>query len=265
MWGWEWMGTWNLLNCDKVSLRVKRREQLATFPRYENPAFLGKCEVELAGNLINGAFVRELLIENEGALAKLDVDPAAASAPGHMVALLKSALKNEMEAAEIAASWVESTPETAVKLALARHAGDEARHYELLLAEATRIGMDLSGFEPLNPPSPVLAYLQTLKTSVERVAAALVAREAMGARRNAQFMKFLQANKCDGLVALYRDVINPDEERHHRCGCQLLAKLAASAEDQQRARSAAARLLAIGERMREVFLEKTGATVMPGC
>ena len=40
------------------------------------------------GNLINeGTFVRKLLSENEGALAKLDVDSTPAGAPGGIGAL----------------------------------------------------------------------------------------------------------------------------------------------------------------------------------
>src|SRR5207253_10874852 len=70
------------------------------------------------------------------------------------------------------------------KLALARHAGDEARHYQLLAEKVRALGVSLEGFDPLAPPSPVLAYLRTLDTAVERVAAALVAREAMGDRKS---------------------------------------------------------------------------------
>lgn len=219
----------------------------------------------MIANLTTGAaFVDELLQQNERILSKLDADPGPGTA-SNMGALIKAALKNEMEAADVAALWVASAPEIDVKLALAQHAGDEARHYVLVADKAQKMGLDLTGFDPLDPPSPVLEFLRTLNASVERVAAALVTREAMGARRNIQFLKFLEANKYDGLVKLYRDIINPDEERHHRIGCELLAKLATTAEDQQRARSAASRLLEIGDRMRDGFLQKTGASVMPGC
>ncbi len=218
---------------------------------------------------MNGrAFVEQLKAENETLLSKLDAAPALA-APGEattlLVALLKMALKNEIEAAAVAAEWVASTPELDAKLALARHAGDEARHYQLLIEKARERGLAVESFDPLNPPSPVLEYLRTLNTTVERLAAALVAREAMGARRNAQFLKFLEAVGQKELAQLYRDVINPDEDRHHRAGCELLARLAVSADAQQAARSAAHRLLEIGDRVRTAAIEKTGAPVVPGC
>ncbi len=214
------------------------------------------------------AFVEQLKAENERLLGKLDAAPLVGPESGatpHLVALLKIALKNEVEAAEIAAEWVPTTPELDAKLLLARHAGDEARHYQLLEEKVRVMGVDLAGYDPLDPPSPVLQYLRTLETTVERLAAALVAREAMGARRNAQFLKFLESVGESEIAQLYREVINPDEERHHRAGCRVLAQLATTREAQERARHAAARLLAIGDQVREATMKKTGATVVPGC
>ena len=69
------------------------------------------------------AFVEQLKAENEKLLSKLDVAPAIGAQAGGaagLAALLKMALKNEIEAAEIAAEWVATTPELEAKLALAR-------------------------------------------------------------------------------------------------------------------------------------------------
>src|SRR5207245_1855338 len=93
------------------------------------------------GKLVQGivsmdgkAFVEQLKAENEKFLSKLDAVPlmnslsaAKGGAIGALAALLKIALKNEIEAAEIAASWVPTTPEIDAKLALARHAGRGAK------------------------------------------------------------------------------------------------------------------------------------------
>ena len=211
-------------------------------------------------------FVEQLKAENEKWLAKLDAAPVMTRqsagprrAGAALAGLLKMALKNEMEAAEIAAEWITTTPELEVKLALTRHAGDEARHYQLLGEKAVALGISLEDFDPLNPASPVLTYLRTLETSVERIAAGLVAREAMGARRNAQFLRFLEAIGQKELAQLYRDIINPDEERHH------LARLAVTVDEQKVARRAARRVLEIGDQARTAALAKTGAPVVPGC
>lgn len=215
-------------------------------------------------------FVAQLKRENEELLRKIDEAPEAANAgspagPDMLASLLKIALKNEIEAAEIAAEWVATTPELHAKLALARHAGDEARHYQLVEERVRAMGISLDDFRPLDPPSPVLVYLRTLNTTVERVAAALVAREAMGGRRNAQFLAFLQAAGQRPLAILYRDVINPDEDLHHLAGCELLAQLASTPATQEAARRAARGLLEIGNRVREAALAQTGAPVIPGC
>jgi hypothetical protein len=212
-------------------------------------------------------FVAKLKAENEAILSKIDEPPLSSGIPkGELLAtLVKMALKNEIEAAEIAAEWVSSTPELKAKLALARHAGDEARHYQLIEEKARAMGIALDGFRPLDPPSPVLNYLRTLTTTPERVAAALVAREAMGGRRNVQFLAFLDRIGQRDLAALYRDVINPDEDRHHRSGCAVLAELAKTPETQQAARRAALGLLETGDRVRSNALQSTGAPVIPGC
>ncbi len=212
-------------------------------------------------------FVGKLKAENEAILAKIDEPPISSAIPnGELLAtLVKMALKNEIEAAEIAAEWVSTTPELNAKLALACHAGDEARHYQLIEEKARGIGISLDGFRPLDSPSPVLTYLRTLKTTPERIAGALVAREAMGGRRNVQFLAFLDSiGQCE-LAALYRDVINPDEDRHHLSGCAVLAELASSPEAQQAARRAALGLLETGDRVRSNALRSTGAPVIPGC
>jgi hypothetical protein len=111
----------------------------------------------------------------------------------------------------------------------------------------------------------VLKYLRTLTTTPERIAAALVAREAMGGRRNVQFLAFLDRIGQRDLAALYRDVINPDEDLHHRSGCAVLAELASAPEAQQAARRAALGLLETGDRVRSNALQTTGAPVIPGC
>ncbi len=212
-------------------------------------------------------FVNKLKAENEAILAKIDEPPISSGIPkGELLAaLVKMALKNEIEAAEIAAEWVSTTQELPAKLALARHAGDEARHYQLIEEKARAMGISLDGFRPLEPPSPVLNYLRKLTTTPERIAAALVAREAMGGRRNVQFLAFLDRIGQRELAALYRNVINPDEDRHHRSGCAVLAELATVPEAQQAARRAALGLLETGDRVRSNALESTGAPVIPGC
>src|SRR5437879_9674977 len=212
-------------------------------------------------------FLHKMKAEHEALLAKIDEPPIASGIPKSelLATLVKMALKNEIEATEIAAEWVSTTPEIHAKLALARHAGDEARHYQLIEEKAGAMGISLDGFRPLDPPSPVLTYLRTLTTTPERIAAALVAREAMGGRRNVQFLAFLDHIGQRELAALYRDVINPDEDRHHHSDGKVMAELATAAEPQQAARRAALGLLETGDRVRSNAHQSTGVPVRPGC
>ena len=63
-------------------------------------------------------FVNKLKAENEAILAKIDEPPISSGIPKSelLATLVKMALKNEIEATEIAAEWVSTTPEIHAKL-----------------------------------------------------------------------------------------------------------------------------------------------------
>src|SRR5579863_8635703 len=97
-------------------------------------------------------FVAELIRENDELLARLA--PAATLAnevAGDLAPakLLRVALKNEIEASEIAAMWLPSAGSVALKLALARQAGDEAKHYVCIEERLRALGDNLAGYDPL--------------------------------------------------------------------------------------------------------------------
>jgi len=96
-------------------------------------------------------FVGELQKYVSERLASLDLlkdDESGSGDRPEVIRRLKVALKNELEAAELAAYWIPSTPEVDVKLALARQAGDEARHYHLIEKHLESMGVNLAGFNP---------------------------------------------------------------------------------------------------------------------
>src|SRR2546423_14835501 len=95
------------------------------------------------------AFFQELenyVTERLSALDLLKEPSIGAVDRMEIVRRLKMALKNELEASEIAAVWIPSTPEVEVKLALARQAGDEGKHYRLIEEHLSGMGVDLGGF-----------------------------------------------------------------------------------------------------------------------
>jgi hypothetical protein len=211
------------------------------------------------------SFLAELDTQNRVALDRLGL--AASAEPGDDVTvarLLFVALKNEIEATECAAGWIATTPEMDVKLALARQTGDEAKHYRLIEKRISDLGLDPAGFDP-SPRSPMLGYLVSLSTTVERVAAGQFTREAIAVVRNEEFIHFCESRGDAETAALYREVIQPDEHHHHQLGRRLLLRLAVSDEAQAKARAAAQRTLALAEELQEIARMKAGVSRAPGC
>ncbi|MDP9001936.1 MAG: ferritin-like domain-containing protein [Myxococcota bacterium] len=210
-------------------------------------------------------FLAELDAQNRDALDRIGA--AAAREPGDDVTVAKLlilALKNEIEATECAAGWIATTPEIEVKLALARQAGDEAKHYRLIEKRLSELGVDTSEFNPA-PRSPMLEYLTSLAKTVERVAAGQFTREALAVVRNEEFVRFCASRGDHATAAIYREVIQPDERHHHELGRRLLAKLAVDDDAQELARAASHRTLELAEELQEIARMKLGISHAPGC
>jgi 1,2-phenylacetyl-CoA epoxidase catalytic subunit len=214
------------------------------------------------------SFVAELDAENRRALDRIAEAACAGPAAAELTVsrLLVFALKNEIEATECAAAWIPSTPEIAVKLALARQAGDEAKHYRLIEKRLGELGVDTQGHDPLAPgKSPLLGWLLTLEGTVARVAAGPFTREALAVVRNAEFVRFCHEQGDGATARLYEETIQPDERHHHELGRRLLVELATSEESQRVAREASRRVLAMAEELQEIARLKLGISRVPGC
>lgn len=211
-------------------------------------------------------FLDELDARNRRALARIEAatkgeGDASLSVPR----LLKMALKNELEATEIAALWLVDTPELDAKMALARQCGDEARHFRLINERLTALAIDTTGIDPRSGgPTPLYVYLSGLKTTVERVAAGQFTREALALVRNQAFIEYCEASGDSTTAALYRDVIQPDEQHHHELGRRLLERYATKPDLQAKAREAAERTLELAEELQEIARLK-GIVCAPGC
>jgi hypothetical protein len=211
------------------------------------------------------AFIAELDAQTRAALDRIGASAAREPAADVTVAkLLLLALKNEIEATECAAGWIATTAELDVKLALARQAGDEAKHFRLIQKRLGELGVDARAFDP-GPPSPMLAYLGSLTTTVERIAAGQFTREALAVVRNDEFVRYCVDRGDETTAALYRDVIQPDELHHHELGRRLLADLAVSEAAHGLARRATQRTLELAEELQEIAHMKMGVSRAPGC
>jgi uncharacterized ferritin-like protein (DUF455 family) len=214
-------------------------------------------------------FVARLDAENRALLARLDPDETLkpeAEGDLSVANLLKIALKNEIEATEIAARWLVTTDAIDVKLALARQVGDEAKHYRMISERLRELGVDPRTVNPLAKGyGPLFSYLDTLTTTVERVAAGQFTREAIAVVKNRQFIEFCERAGDAETAALYRDVIEPDERYHHELGRTLLLRLATTEALQEAARHAARRTLELAEELQAAALRTAGIHHAPGC
>ena len=128
------------------------------------------------------------------------------------------ALKNELEATECAAGGFGTTREIDVKLALARQAGDEAKHYRLIEKRLAELGVDASAYESRAAvAAPAVPGVARDDGRARRRRAV----HARGARRRAKrgVRALLRGPRATTpTAALYRDVIQPDERHHHELG-----------------------------------------------
>jgi len=214
-------------------------------------------------------FVAGLDEENQARLHGLEPDATLTpevKGPLNVPNLLKVALRNEAEATLIAGRWLASCDDVKLMLALARQAADEAKHYELIAKRLGALGFDADTFDPLaGGVGPLTRYLETLTTSVERVAAGQFTREAIAIVKNRQFIDFCERVGDKETAALYRDVIEPDERHHHELGRRTLLRLATTPAAQEAARRAARSTLELAEELQKKALTTAGIHHAPGC
>jgi 1,2-phenylacetyl-CoA epoxidase catalytic subunit len=208
------------------------------------------------------ATLRQVLAVRDVALSGIE----GAVGRADMRTLLHGALRAEFEASQIAALWMPTTPELEAKIALARQAGDEARHFMLIEGRLKDLGEGPDGEPALAMgPSPLYRYMETLETTVERVAAAQFTREAIGYKSNELFIAFCEAAGDRITAQMYRESIQPDEKHHHEWGKRLLAHLAVDASRQEAARRAILRTLELAEELRSLAAGRLLVETLPGC
>jgi 1,2-phenylacetyl-CoA epoxidase catalytic subunit len=181
-----------------------------------------------------------------------------------VVTLLKLALQSELEAAEIAAYWMPTTPEIDARTVLAEQCSDEMRHYNLIIHRLEDLGEDLSGYDPVTRGhSPLYQYLRSLRTTVERIAAGPFACEAVAEVRNAQFIDFCRSVGDEDTARLYEKVIHPEEIHHHRRGREILEKYGTTPEIQSQIANAVRSTLAITDELKNLAEKTTGLSSIP--
>ena len=212
-------------------------------------------------------FVAGLRAEMQELFSRLgETETLEAESDGNVdvVTLLKLALTSELEASEIAALWMPTTPEIDAKLALAHQCGDEMKHYHLIEGRLRELGEDLAGFDPLaGGYSALYQYLRPLRSTAERIAAGPFTTEAIATVRNTQFIAFCRSVDDAGTAELYEKVIQPEEERHHELAARVLATHCTTPETQRAAAAAMRSTLAIADELRTLAAKSTGLSNIP--
>ncbi|HVP68485.1 MAG TPA: ferritin-like domain-containing protein [Anaeromyxobacteraceae bacterium] len=177
----------------------------------------------------------------------LQPDPPVARDDEPIEELLVAALRDELEAAEVAASWMADETDLDLELGLARQVGDGARHYRLVADRLRQLGIEPDGIDPrARGHSHGYRYLKGLGTAAERLAANAV-RGALARLRNALVARACEAHGDGETARLFREIVDADEAWHLDFARRMVARHAVTAEDQERARHALARTLKLAE------------------
>lgn len=213
------------------------------------------------------AFVQGLVDEMETLFSRLGergILDAETDGQADVVPLLRLALRSELEAAELAGSWMPSTPELDGKRVFALQCGDEMRHFELISARLAELGHDPGGWNPsAEGYSPLYHYLRGLRSTIERVAAGPFTCEAIARVRNAQFIAFCRAVGDHETARLYEEQIQPEESHHHEEGRVFLERHATTPEVQRKVAEAVRTTLAIADELRTLAERSSGLENIP--
>lgn len=212
-------------------------------------------------------FVAELQLEMRRLFEQLgEYETLESEADGNVdvAVLLELALQSELEASELAALWLPSTPEIDVKRMLAHQCNDEMKHYELIVERLEEMGQDVSDVgAQAGRYTPLYQYLRPLKTTVERLAAGPFTGEAIAEARNAQFIDFCRQAGDAETARLYEEIIQPEEIHHHRLAAELLEKYCDTPERQELAQRAMHSALAIADELKSLARKSTGLATIP--
>lgn len=212
-------------------------------------------------------FVQKLVDEMEDLFSRLGEDEileAESDGEVEVSTLLKLALRSEMEAAELAGSWMPQTHEVDGKMLFALQCGDEMKHYRMIAERLRELGHDVEDFDPAaGGYSPLYHYLRGLRTTLERAAAGPFTCEAIARARNRQFIDFCRSVGDEETARLYEDVIQPEEIHHHEEGRRFLERHATTPEAQEAVAAAVRTTLAIADELKTLAEKSSGLETLP--
>ncbi len=178
--------------------------------------------------------------------------------------LLKVALKNEWETANLSAKW--ATTETSVEFAmeLTRLAGDEAKHFFAILNLLKARGETLPSYSELNQKSALYDYLIQQESSFDRTVCGPYVREYLAVARNLVFIEYCGTVNDLEVIEIYQE-IQKDEFHHHELGKRRLAELLKTENDYHYALKKVRETLKVVDDVQEMVMLKKGLCKLPGC
>ena len=180
-----------------------------------------------------------------------------------MPMLLQAALKNEWETSLITSHWVIDEEDTDFRIELARLAGDEAKHFQLIEKRLRELGGE-KVIAPLNERTPLFHFLKKQVTTFDRVVSGPYTREALAVTRNVVFLEHCKSIDDFDTIALYDEIQN-DEGFHHKIGRKYLAKLIQTDEDFEKAKAKVEETLQVVDDIQEMIVMNKGLCRIPGC
>jgi hypothetical protein len=159
-----------------------------------------------------------------------------------VVDFLRLALKDTIEAAEVAALWFVDCENLGLKIGFAEQCGSAARHHHLISARLAALGA-----EPFDPRtggySRFFGFLRSLQTPEERSAAGMVTLRTFNLGRLATYADICTQKGDAETAALFREQLAPDESRVFDAGWKALLAASTTEESQARGRRAAFRIV----------------------
>ena len=195
-------------------------------------------------------FVKELVDTVNAFCRTLDDRPPAYSyiplkTDEERVRVMQSRLFNELRAADLFGTWLRTTPEFEVKSLMAKSAGEEMVHAELLANRIRELGHEPFDYSPLPAQTAMFNALEGLTDTCQRIAGFSLAGESVATYL---IQKSLRAQSVPEWIKQPYRRISSDEETHGSVPQEILERYAATPERQDAARRAVAmRLVLFGE------------------
>jgi hypothetical protein len=165
--------------------------------------------------------------------------PALAGDAVSIVDMLRLESKFAIESIEAAALWTADTESLEMKIVFGTQCGVHARQYQRLQERLSALGLAPGSYDPRQGGySKLYAFLRSLQTSEERVAAGLLTLGGAAVARLGALLAFCGERGDEATGDLLRNGMIPEEQRRADEGRDRLVLLAIAEDSRARARRA---------------------------